>query len=1782
MPFSRPPHSRKPGSRMLPLVAVLGFFVIGSPAPAATISTGDVTSALGPMFFVDDALNGGADADINQPSVAAYNRYFSGLLTRNQGPVRISLTGFGFAAHTSATANDATSVAITFTYLGADELLNGGDDVVIGTATGTYNFTAGGEYVFAFDAPLTANLNITGTRFRIQIAPTNTSGNGSLKLKTGPLTYEAADGPKLSVAGFVAPQRVNLAKYQAVTVDSVNGQRLASYVTDGVVGNDNRWVSDSSGPHWAQVTFPYPVQVGSAQVFSGFDDGSAITSFKLQYLSDATWVDVSGGSVTGNTNVENNLVFSSPVTSSSFRIYSTDGTMRVKELALYPPNGGNAYPLGTDITLDLAFQRPAVATANSAGNFALLAVDGRVNKDSKWQTTLVGSNSLEIDLRVATRIGSAHLYSGSPGVSPLASFILRYWDGTAWQDIPGGSVTGNAAADLVIPFTSVVTTSKVRLEFTNAGTTSVRELCVFPANTDNPGYPIGASVIGAAPVAAKFDDYNDAFYKITNTSANRFIAVSNGTPCLNLSGQAAGEGQYQVLLNAGTGTYRLRNRATGFCLSGAQLSTNPGDLLVDAPYSALPDQDWILESIDGTNFQIINQWSGLVIDAQGGDTAAGTPLVQSLNTGAASQRWQMVYSAKFPKKGVGGTSFATSFNINWVYNWGLTNTRILPAGAVFSPMQWGDYNWDAGTSSASTSKLYPAWRTTSEPLHLLGFNEPDTWSQSGRSLDPNNPPTEADFSATRSMTEAVMLWPRLQAMDVPLVAPCPANMTGGWLSSFYTQANSLGYRVDYTAKHSYGSPNNGSSDGLINDLQTGYTNWGRPMWLTEFSFVDWGGNSAWSEEDCYNALAEFLWRAESVSWLRKYALFVFTEDANNPQPANPWQDFTPAPRSNSYDISGNMTAFGKLYAAWDNDAVVRTDKTYQIHNKNTRKRIANLTTQSNVAGRNIRIDGALVHWTLVAAPTSGRYYIVSLLDGRRLSSDGTTVSLVAPGTTGTAVEWSLAESQATYGWYYLNHPASTKRLKMVYNNSNFVATYSMAANTTTTDDVQWRFIVPAPPPAWSGASDAGWTTTNNWIPGVVPSTGDEVNFDSSSTANLNTVLNQDFDLLGVNVTNPAGPVSIGGTNTLTLGGGGIDLAAASQNLTITAPVVLGSAQSWSVASGRTLGLNGGVSGNNGFTVTGAGKVSLGGAASHTGTTTINPGATLQTVVPDVLPNGASAGNLVVNGALDLNGTSQSINGLSGTGVIDNTAAAAASLIVGLNDTAVTLGTLLQNTNASLALLKTGSGNLILPGANTHSGGFTNNGTGNVAPQNINAFGGGPVVMNAGTLYSTAGNYTFSNPLTLNGATLRVGGGTGRTLTWTGPVDVTADSIIQSDGSTAGITLSGGVTMNGFTLSSAPNGTANTISGPVSGTGTIMAATFSNGTLHLNAANPFSGTFRSALGTLKIGDTHAMQNGTLDMNAADSGGVSLNNLNAVIGALTGTRNLALGTGTVFIGNNNASTTFGGILSGTGSLVKTGNGTLTLTGANSYTGTTSVNAGTLALGAGNVLPGTAVSIGNATLDAGTFADTAGTLDVTSTAKINLGTGTTLAFANSSAIDWSGGSLNITGAFVPGTSLRFGTTSGGLSPAQLALISAPGYAVFSLTSTGHLTAVAAGSYDAWKSQITNGQNGRTQDADGDGFTNLEEFLFGTSPVSNNGQLVTTSASGGNLVLRWLQRESGATYALKQSATLVPGSWATAPQIPAPDGDQSGAPSDYDYYKVTLPTGGGRWFFRIEGVEN
>jgi autotransporter-associated beta strand protein len=450
-----------------------------------------------------------------------------------------------------------------------------------------------------------------------------------------------------------------------------------------------------------------------------------------------------------------------------------------------------------------------------------------------------------------------------------------------------------------------------------------------------------------------------------------------------------------------------------------------------------------------------------------------------------------------------------------------------------------------------------------------------------------------------------------------------------------------------------------------------------------------------------------------------------------------------------------------------------------------------------------------------------------------------------------------------------------------------------------------------------------------------------------------------------------------------------------------------------------LSANGGISGNAALTLTGGGTVALGGPASYTGDTTISSG-TLKLGAANVLPGGAGVGNLNVNGTLDLNGYSQTINALANNGVVDNTAAGAVTLTVGGNDAVSTVNGIIQNTGGALTLAKTGNGNLTLNSSNSYSGGTLINAS-YVYPKDNSSFGTGPITVNGGTVYAVGGNYVFSNAVTLNGGTLELGGGSGKTVTWAGPLSVTADSTLTADGGTSGFTVADALDMGsgGYTLTAFAGGGAGVtlLSGPISGaTGTIEVT---GGTLKLSGTNSFGGTLRSGAGSLSIANVYAATNATIDYNAADSGSVNYNSLNCILGALSGSRSFAFGP-TLSIGNNGSSTTYSGAMSGGGSIIKIGAGTWTLTGTNTYTGNTTINGGTLALSGTGSLASPVITVAGGT-----------TLDVSGlTSAFVLGAGQTLSNRTSTAmlngdIDASAGTVSLTyAAGTPAMTMAGGT--------------------------------------------------------------------------------------------------------------------------------------------------------------
>jgi autotransporter-associated beta strand protein len=554
--------------------------------------------------------------------------------------------------------------------------------------------------------------------------------------------------------------------------------------------------------------------------------------------------------------------------------------------------------------------------------------------------------------------------------------------------------------------------------------------------------------------------------------------------------------------------------------------------------------------------------------------------------------------------------------------------------------------------------------------------------------------------------------------------------------------------------------------------------------------------------------------------------------------------------------------------------------------------------------------------------------------------------------------WALNSLAGPTGFTYsLNSTATTLSLIATANSNNFFWTGNASTN-------------------WSGnnfsATDGGASTLSA---GNFSATSDLI-FAAAGAGNLTTTMNSNYTVNSLAISSPG--VSIGGANTLTVNSTAstaIAVSATSGSTTVSANLAGASAGLTKTGAG-TLTLSGANTFGGGLSIS-AGTLNLNSAtAAGSGAITISGGTLDNTSGSSVtLSNNNTQswnGNFAFTGTRDLN---------MGTGAV----ALGASRTVTVNGGNLTVGGVISGTGFSLT--KAGAGTLVLNGSNAYDGGTTIS-AGTLQIGNANALGStGNLTFSGGSLQYGSGitqdissrirnsgsaiivdtnnnNVTFGTALDASntGGLTKQGAGT-LTLsvsnTLTGPLQVTGGTLSLSSGT--------------LTINTA---SASTISGALSGSGSLTK--LGSGTLTISNNNSgYSGETRLEAGVLEIGNNGALGTGTIAFRAANSTFRSTdatdrtlsNAIGQFLGAdgttytfgSVGTGNLTFsGTGSTSLTASNSptrvfnvlntTTSFGQSFTGASPVTKTGTGTMILTGASTYTGATTINAGTLQIGNG----------------------------------------------------------------------------------------------------------------------------------------------------------------------------------------------------------------------------------------
>lgn len=462
------------------------------------------------------------------------------------------------------------------------------------------------------------------------------------------------------------------------------------------------------------------------------------------------------------------------------------------------------------------------------------------------------------------------------------------------------------------------------------------------------------------------------------------------------------------------------------------------------------------------------------------------------------------------------------------------------------------------------------------------------------------------------------------------------------------------------------------------------------------------------------------------------------------------------------------------------------------------------------------------------------------------------------------------------------------------------------------------------------------------------------------------------------------------------------------------------------ANTAAVALNIKITGTTNINHSGTGTLTLGGGGvtnDFTGGIVVNGGGTLVTASDTALGNNANTLTISNGSTLDLNGDrnlkSYSPNnivisgaGVGGNGAIINSGSQAQNAfdqvffagdvtLGGTNGRYDFDGSISTSLDANLTVTKVGTNDIIFNANNTGASiaNWVING-GGLTGVNDNAFGNGAITVNSGGFLvgsTNGGTRTLTNHINLAGGSIRVAFRDDVVLDLSGIITVSADSRLDPNNDTRTINLTGTLTQSG-------SGGTLTI-----GNGKVIIASSLNATGYTGSflINDTNSVFELGNGvTLAQNTVVTDNNGNKTLQLADSGGNS--GIGTVSGGITIDETTA--------GNFDVSVfatdtlTLSGVISsgGAAGIEKVGAGKVILSNNNTYTGPTTLTAGTLQIGNGS---------------------TTGTLGANS--DVSVATGTTLNFNRTNTYTYGGiisgaGAVNVnTGTLnLTGTSTHTGT--------------------------------------------------------------------------------------------------------------------------------------------------------------
>lgn len=452
-----------------------------------------------------------------------------------------------------------------------------------------------------------------------------------------------------------------------------------------------------------------------------------------------------------------------------------------------------------------------------------------------------------------------------------------------------------------------------------------------------------------------------------------------------------------------------------------------GTSTADSTYELVDQDNMYIAGVSVTGKTLF-----VALDTQdGGGGADGYARLDNFELIVTGPSTYQIYSTK---KGVGNGSGdkplqkerVEALHASWYYSWSMDRNFTMHPAIEFCPMRHSKW-WPDLTELAGCGTF----------TNMLTWNEP-------YKLDGTDPTPEEAVSGGQyqDIVDAATLY---GAPGTRIGSPTFKGTSDPWQDEFMPLAQAAGLQIDFITCHRYPDPPNTLLNGIRNDCDGLWAQYGKPVWVTEFNAADWGRTGLYTHEQTYTHMIELLHYLESAPHVERYAIFPWDATWSAGAPSHIFEVDIPSPGvTNTTSI---LTPLGKLYAEYrsvDIDGPY-VETLYHLHNKGSRQRLHDNAGAPSLA--DVYTEGGAVDFQIAGAG-GGNWHIINSATGKRMGYNGSSLYWADFDAVGSAVEWILSDDAD--GWDHLNHAGTGERL-----GGNPLG---MVGASTTGWDVQWAFV----------------------------------------------------------------------------------------------------------------------------------------------------------------------------------------------------------------------------------------------------------------------------------------------------------------------------------------------------------------------------------------------------------------------------------------------------------------------------------------------------------------------------------------------------------------------------------------------------------------------------------------------------------------------------------------------------------------------------------------------------